>query len=124
MASSNLLPSVGTMDGVTIITNLKITGHYDYKPKPDTCYFSLNNNNILETDDRDLPILIVGIAFYNENAIELRRTLVSLSEQVEELQGHAIVQVVLVSDGHRQMHSTTKEYFRHIFCTNPKDSKS
>lgn len=104
-------------------TPLKISGFRDYKPIPGTCYFGLDDNNkILHTDKRDLPTLIIGVAFYNENAIELRRTLVSLADQVEELKDVAICQVLFVSDGHRQMTNDSKEFFRHIFCTNKEES--
>ncbi len=103
--------------GTTNTTSLRINAWHDYKPEPNTHYFGIDERGTLQTDERDLPILIIGVCFYNENAIELRRTLVSLADQVAELQGHAICQVVFVSDGHRQMASDTKEFFKHIFCT-------
>ena len=86
--------------GTTHTTSLKIAGYNDYKPEQHKCYFGIDNKNTLQTDDRELPILIIGVAFYNETAVELRRTLVSLADQVQELQNHAICQVVFVSDGH------------------------
>ncbi|AYV77169.1 MAG: glycosyltransferase [Barrevirus sp.] len=106
--------------GTSTITSLRITGHHDYKPEPNKCYFGLDNDNTLqlvEEINKDLPILIIGVCFYNENMFELRRTLVSLSQQIEELEGVANCQVLFVSDGHKQMSSDTKEYFKHIFCT-------
>lgn len=103
-------------------TSLRIKGYYDYKPEPNKCYFGLDDYGNLHQDNRDLPILIIAIAFYNESAIELLRTLVSLADQVEELRDHAICQVVFVSDGHRQMSDDAKEFFRHIFCKNKNES--
>jgi cellulose synthase/poly-beta-1,6-N-acetylglucosamine synthase-like glycosyltransferase len=105
-------------------TPLRITGFHDFKPVPDKCYFGLNDNGVLHTDKRDLPTLIIGVAFYNENAIELRRTLVSLADQVSELKDIAICQVLFVSDGHRQMRHDTKEFFRHIFCRTVEESEN
>ena len=107
------------ISGVTNKTSLKINAWHHYKPEPNTTYFDIDQNNTLQSDERELPILIIGVAFYNETAVELRRTLVSLADQVQELEGKAICQVVFVSDGHRQMADTTKEYFKHIFCTTP-----
>ncbi len=106
-----------TIRGTTGRSTLKINGWYDYKPEQGVRYFGINRKNRLQVDKRDLPILIIGICFYNESAVELRRTLVSLADQVTELQDHAICQVVFVSDGHRQMSNDTKELFKHIFCT-------
>ncbi|ARF09660.1 glycosyltransferase [Indivirus ILV1] len=103
--------------GTTNSTSLKINAWYDYKPEPNACYFGIDTNNNLQSDERDLPILIIGVCFYNETAVELRRTLVSLADQVAELQNFAICQVVFVSDGHRQMAKDTKEFFKHIFCS-------
>ncbi len=103
--------------GITSRSTLKINGWYDYKPEQGVRYFGISRKNRLQADKRDLPILIIGICFYNENAVELRRTLVSLADQVTELQDHAICQAVFVSDGHRQMSNDTKELFKHIFCT-------
>jgi len=103
-------------------TALRIKGYYDHKPEPNKCYFGLDDLENLHSDNRDLPILIIAVAFYNESAIELLRTLVSLADQVEELRDYAICQVVFVSDGHRQMSDDAKEFFRHIFCTNKEES--
>jgi cellulose synthase/poly-beta-1,6-N-acetylglucosamine synthase-like glycosyltransferase len=103
--------------GVSTRSTLKINGWYDYKPEQGTKYFGINKKGKLQIDDRDLPIVIIGICFYNESAVELRRTLVSLADQVTELKDHAICQVLFVSDGHRQMSNDTKELFKHIFCT-------
>ena len=107
-------------------TSLKIKGYYDYEPKNELnkIYFGLDKKNTLHTDDRKLPILIIGVAFYNEHAIELRRTLVSLAKQVKELKDNVICQVVFVSDGHQQMADDTKEFLRHIFCSTVEESEN
>lgn len=63
------------------------------------------------------PLLVIGMAFYNEEPEELRRTLVSLSDQVEELKHIVDCRIVIVSDGHFQMHGRTKAYLRALFSS-------
>ena len=77
----------------TNLTSVKISGCNDYEPINGKVYFSLNKEieidsyvkPTLHKDKRDLPVIIIGISFYNENAIELRRTLISLADQVKSL---------------------------------------
>lgn len=59
---------------------------------------------------------MIGVCFYNEEPEELRRTLVSISDQVKCLDGLVDVQVIVVSDGHRQMDVRTKKYLRRLFA--------
>ena len=116
----------------TNLTSLKISGCHDYEPNDDKIYFSLNKEREIDSyvvptfhhDKRNLPIIVIGICFYNENAMELRRTLVSLADQVKSLENKAICQVVFVSDGHQQMSNDAKEYFRHIFCKTSDESEN
>jgi hypothetical protein len=56
------------------------------------------------------------MSFYNEEPYEIRRTLVSLADQVKEIDPIAICHVVMVSDGHSQMHPDTKKYLKALFC--------
>lgn len=67
-------------------------------------------------EPKTVPVLCIGMAFYNEDPLELRRTLVSLSDQVKEMQAICDTRVVIVSDGHAQMHKETKKYLRSLFC--------
>ena len=54
-------------------TYWKISEYNDYIPNNETIYFTLLKIN------SNYPVLIIGITFYNENAFDLRRILVSLA---------------------------------------------
>ena len=98
-------------------TYLKISEYNDYIPNNETIYFtSLENNS-------NYPVLIIGITFYNENAFDLRRILVSLADQISSF-NNIYCQIVLVGDGYKQMAFDTKEYLRQIFCSSENEFDS
>ena len=68
-------------------------------------------------------VLIIGITFYNENAFDLRRILVSLADQISSF-NNIYCQIVLVGDGYKQMAFDTKEYLRQIFCSSENEFDS
>lgn len=94
----------------------------DYAPLSDKKYFGIDNdNNILEADNKNLPVLIIGVSFYDEDAYELRRILTSLADQISDLNGKIICRILLVGDGFSQMSHSAQEYLRLIFCKNSDD---
>lgn len=109
---------------------LNIRGYHDLLPDEHIDYFrtdfptdgkcgllEVNTQNITFHEDRsNLPPLVIGIALYNEEPEELRRVLVSLADQVEEMKELVSCHVVLVSDGHKQMNPRTKTYLKALFC--------
>jgi cellulose synthase/poly-beta-1,6-N-acetylglucosamine synthase-like glycosyltransferase len=70
------------------------------------------------------PLLVVGLAFYNEEPEELRRTLVSLADQVAVMNDIVDVRVVMVSDGHTQMDSRTRKYLRRLFSNDEQENEN
>lgn len=66
----------------------------------------------------DKAQLCIGIALYNEPPEELRRVLVSLADRVVEMKDSVDCQVILVSDGHTQMHPKTRIYLKALLCQN------
>lgn len=97
------------------------------------------NDDPIKSENGDRPVLCIGMSFYNEDPQEIRRTLVSLSDQVKEIDPTAICHVVMVSDGHAQMHPETKKlvifkslypikcfsnrYLRALFCNKQSEFK-
>lgn len=79
--------------------------------------------NLSITGTKERPILIIGLAFYNEEPEELRRTLVSLSDQVSAISDKVDVRVVMVSDGHTQMDTRTRKYLRRLFSNDNDDNE-
>lgn len=119
-------------------SRLNIRGYYHSLPQEgETNYFStretqdncwglsetpFTNHNLFSTNL--MPALTIGMAFYNEEPHELRRTLVSLVDQTRELEDLAQSRVLIVSDGHKQMHHDTKIYLRTLFCNTLEEEKT
>ena len=97
---------------------LSLTSFSDYKPVPNMEYFkskmSCSSNE---------TTLISGMVFYNEDVKEIRRTLMSLGSQIRDMRDVCKSQVIVVGDGLKQMHSTTSEYLRDLFCKTEEDLK-
>lgn len=70
------------------------------------------------------PLLIIGVCFYNEEPEELRRTLVSIADQVfPYYENESVdVKVIVCSDGHTQMHSKTRKYLRRLFANSKQEN--
>ena len=75
-------------------------------------------------NQENIPVLCIGVALYNEPPEELRRVLVSLADQVKEMKDTCHCQVILVSDGHAQMHKKTQIYLKTLFCSNLTEEKN
>lgn len=109
------------------ISSLSIRGFKTHLPIDDVKFFSTVaaiGNDSLEPPATHKQ-LIIGMAFYNEEPTELRRTLVSLADQVKELEETGLIKckVVIVSDGHAQMHGDTKKYLKALFAGANGDDK-
>ena len=58
---------------------LRIDEFSDYTPLENVNYFERNESEI--TNNLNVPTLIIGIVFYNEDVTELIRTIVSLGKK-------------------------------------------
>jgi len=113
-------------------SKLNIRGFHDLLPEPNISYFRTDfptdsqcglkeiytGKITYHQEKKDLPSLAIGIAMYNESPEELRRVLVSLADQIEEMKDIVSCNVILVSDGHMQMDPRTRIYLKALFCNN------
>ncbi len=134
----NWLPDIriSCKSSMNHISHLSIRGYQHSHPIKEVNYFTPTMTNSfwglkdpLRSEERPLgqsntkPLLLIGMAFYNEEPIELRRTLASLVEQVADMESMVETQVVVVSDGHAQMHPDTKKYLRALFSKTKTDEE-
>jgi len=113
-------------------SKLNIRGFHELLPDPKIDYFrtdfptdgkcglfELDTGNITyHQEKKNLPSLIIGVSLYNEEPEELRRVLVSLADQVDEMREIVSCNVVIVSDGYSQMNPRTRMYLSALFCNN------
>ena len=83
---------------------------------PDSRDNDLSSDMMPESQIRNLHKLCIGIAIYNEDPFELRRTLVSIADEAARLAAIAETNVVLVTDGNEPMNKETRLYLKRIFC--------
>lgn len=99
---------------------LRIDEFNDYTPLENVNYFERNESEI--TNNLNVPTLIIGIVFYNEDVTELIRTIVSLEQQIREIRDLCKIQIVIVGDGIQQMDSSVSQFFKECFCKSSIDN--
>jgi len=108
------------MEGMCVLdvnqSKLTIEHYDDYKPLAQKRYFKTPINN-----DTSTNTFVGGMVFYNEDSKEINRTLVSFGQQLIDIRDTCKSQVVIVGDGISQMHSSTLEYLRKLYCNSMED---
>lgn len=61
--------------------------------------------------------VLVGVCAYNEDKVALQRTLMSLHSQAQELAQDGVdLMVIVIQDGWRMAHATTKAYLSEMYA--------
>lgn len=102
----------GVLDDDT--SRLDVTCFNDYSPDKSKTYFTKRLSSNVDT-------LVVGLVFYNENDVELKRSLKSIGQQISEVKDLCSSQVVIVGDGVKQMHPTTHALLKSMFVKCERD---
>lgn len=93
----------------------------DYKPLPNKEYFK---GRVECPEKFKHQTLITGMVFYNEDVYEVRRTLNSIGVQINQVRNACKSQVIVVGDGIKQMHESTANYLKELFCSSTSDLES
>lgn len=118
LSESSDLSQINTVD----TTQLLITEYNEQIPIKNKKYFTLNSDINLSVMT-NLPTISIGISFYDEDAYDFRRVLVSLADQIHELINKAECHILLVGDGFLQMSKSACEYLQLIFCKTLEDKQ-
>ena len=100
------------------VTRLLINEYDDIVPQQNQSYF-INYDN--DYDNNDGNQLFIGITFYNEEALEMKRTLSSIKNRILEIDklNH---NCVIIGDGYKNMVHSMKLYLKELFCSNEEEN--
>jgi len=99
---------------------LIINEYYDIVPILQESYFDIKNAELLE-NITDNSTLSIGLTFFNEESIELKRTLISLADGIKEFDNNDY-NCVIVGDGYNNMSDSMEIYLKKLFCCNEREN--